>query len=220
MPLVEALVGSASNDLFEAIFDVQVNENDYDLFDDSDADMDSPALHSLHSRESLEPYVDRRNATSREGKRKAKKSRESPSPVPQIRTRQPSLGRISSERPQRGKSSSARNSPRLHPLLLGDLNTDDMINSPEVVTTTTMSNQSPLAKLFASRFLSPPMGSSPREEGNINASQAARQAAQAATNAEASVRRIETLLGDVKDLPVQKLKDEMKELQVSFLGSL
>jgi succinate dehydrogenase/fumarate reductase flavoprotein subunit len=40
------------------------------------------------------------------------------------------------------------------------------------------------------------------------------QAASSAAAAESNVRRIEALLEDVKDLPVHKLKDEMKELQV------
>jgi hypothetical protein len=57
MPLVEALVGSSSNDLFDAIFDVEFDDNDYELFGDSDADMDLPALRSLYSRESLKPNI-------------------------------------------------------------------------------------------------------------------------------------------------------------------
>jgi hypothetical protein len=36
-----------------------------------------------------------------------------------------------------------------------------------------------------------------------------------AEQAELSLRRVETLLSDIKDLPVRRLKDEMKELQVS-----
>jgi hypothetical protein len=95
-----------------------------------------------------------------------------------------------------------------------------MVNSPELVTMTTTSNRSPLAKLFTSRFLSPPStGGFQRDEGN-GISQVAR-AAQAAAIAEASVKQIEILLENVKELPVQKLKDEMKELQVGFpWGSL
>jgi hypothetical protein len=208
MPLIEALVGSASNDLFSAIFDVEINESDYELF--SDSDMDEPALRSLHSRESLKHNIDRGVVTPTKEKRRGKKRFESPSPVPQIRTRQPSSSRIPSER---GESS--HNSPRLRRLSLSNLNTDDIINSPEVVTTTTMSTRSPLANLFASKFLSPPTGDFPREEGS-NVSQAARGAAQAATSVEASVRKIEALFDDVKELPMHKLKDEMKELQVGF----
>lgn len=211
MPLVEALVGSSSNDLFDAIFDVEVDDDDYELFGDSDADMDMPALRSLHSKENLKSNIDRGNVTPTKGSRNGKNRRESPSPVPLIRTRQPSRGRISSER---GESSSAQNSPRLRRLSLSQLNTDELINSPEVVTTTTMSNRSPLAKLFTSRFLSPPTtGHFPREE---SASPVVRVPSQAAASAEVSVRQIATLLENVKELPVQKLKDEMKELQVGF----
>jgi hypothetical protein len=213
MPLVEALVGSASNDLFDAIFDVEIDDNDYGLFGDSDADMDVAALRSYHSRESPKPIVDSGNVTPSKENRNGKKRHESPSPVPQIRTRKPSRGRISSEQLQRAESSSGQNSPKLRRLTLSNLNTDDVVNSPEVVTTTTMSNRSPLAKLFASRFLSPPAGGFPREESILSASPVARVAT---TGTEASVKQIATLLENVKELPVQKLKDEMKELQVGF----
>ena len=212
MPLVEALVGSASNDLFDAIFDVEIDDDDYELFGDSDADMDLPALRSLHSQESLKPNVDRGNVTPSKENRTGKRRQESPSPVPQIRTRQPS--RISSER--RGESSSAQNSPKLRRLTLSNLNTEDVVNSPEVVTTTTMSSRSPLARLFTSKFLSPPTGNFQREEGFGSASPVVRVPSQAATSAELSVRQISTLLESVKELPVQKLKDEMKELQVGL----
>jgi len=214
MPLVEALVGSSSNDLFDAIFEVEIDDDDYELFGDSDADMDLPALRSLHSKENLKSNIDRGNVTPTKESRSGKNRHESPSPVPLIRTRQPTRGRISSEQLQRGESSSAQNSPRLRRLSLSQLNTDEVVNSPDLVTTTTMSNRSPLAKLFASRFLSPPAtGNFPRENST---SPVVRVPSQAATSAEVNVRQIATLLENVKELPVQKLKDEMKELQVGF----
>lgn len=42
----------------------------------------------------------------------------------------------------------------------------------------------------------------------------------AAASVEASVRRVEALVEDIRELPVQRLKDEMKELQVLSIFSL
>lgn len=42
------------------------------------------------------------------------------------------------------------------------------------------------------------------------------KAAAVTATAEAGIRRIEALAEDIKRLPVNKLKDEMKELQVGF----
>ena len=200
---MEALVGSASNDLFGAIFDVEVNENDYELFD-SDMDPDEPELRSRHSRESLKANAG--DATPTKGKRDGKNRLESPSPVPSIRTRQPTSSRIPS----------AQNSPKLQRLTLSNINTDDTVNS-DGVKTTTMSTRSPLAKLFGSRLLSasPTIGNF---EGNSNGTQV-RVAAQVTTNAEASMKQVAALLDSVKELPVQKLKEEMKELQVRVFSN-
>ncbi len=210
MPLVEALVGSASNDMFDAIFDVEIDDNDYELFDDSDVDMDALALRSRHSRENVNAGS---TYTPTKDKSTDKKRLKSASPVPRIRTRRPtSRGRPSSER-QPGESSSRRNTPRLHSLALSNLSSNDVVNSPEPVTATSMSNRSPLAKFFGSRFLSPTAGGMMAPE----AAHMAQVAAQAASSADASVRRVESFLDSVNQLPVQKLKEEMKELQVRSL---
>jgi len=215
MPLVEALVGSASTDLFDAIFDVEIDDNDYELFDDRDSDigMDTPALRSRHSRENVNFGLNAGSPnTPTKDKGTEKKRLGSASPVPRIRTRRPtSRGRLSSER-QPGQSSSARNTPRLHSLALSNLSSNDVVNSPEPVTAISTSNQSPLAKLFGSRFLSPTAGGMVPEAAHM-----AQVAAQAASSADASVRRVESLLDSVAQLPVQKLKEEMKELQVRLL---
>ncbi len=50
MPLVEAIVGSTSNDLYEAIFEVDA-ERDLDLFDEEEEEL--PHLRSVHSQENL-----------------------------------------------------------------------------------------------------------------------------------------------------------------------
>jgi len=51
MPILEALMGSPSSDLYDAIFDVEYT-CEFDLFEESD---DFPALRSLASRDSLRP---------------------------------------------------------------------------------------------------------------------------------------------------------------------
>jgi len=153
IPLVEALVGSSSDDMYEAIFDVDAG-SDMDLFGDSEDEFAS-ALRSLPSRDYLE----------------------APStPTVKMRNRRPS-----STRPR----GSPRGSPRI-PISLDP--------APEVPASG--SNRSPLAVLFGSRLPS------------------TSDAQAAALRAEASVRRVESLLEDIRDLPVQELKEEMKELQV------
>lgn len=66
-----------------------------------------------------------------------------------------------------------------------------------------LGKRSPLARLFAGGGLA---------AGNAGGSVKLDKAG------EASLKKLETLLEDVKDLPVNKLKDEMKELQASSLG--
>lgn len=155
MPLVEALVGSSTNDLYEAIFDVEVSQ-DMDLFHGSEDDL--PALRSLRSRDTLRPDS---------------------SPTPRMR-RQPS-----NTSSLRREASSAHTSPRVQVSTLPPI--DPPSNSLFV-----QSQRSPLAKLFT------------RTASDH----------QTVASAEASVRRVEALLDDIRDLPVHKLKDEMKELQV------
>ena len=55
---------------------------------------------------------------------------------------------------------------------------------------------SPLARLFAPRL------------------QATRSESAAVEHAEIAVKKVEALLDDMRELPVQKLKEEMKEVQV------
>lgn len=155
IPLVEALVGSASNDLYDAIFEVEVAE-DFDIFDESDDD--APALRSFDSRENI-----RASGTS---------------PGPELRKRPSSLS-VSRAGP------SPKASPRQR--VISTLSPNDVFTSPDVITT---SFRSPLARLFNQR--------SPVDGPAVG---------------EASLKRIETLLDDVRSLPVQRLKEEMKELQ-------
>ena len=178
MPLMEALTGSSIYDLFQAIFDVELDEEDYGLFvDESDGEADLAALNSFHSMENL-----------RDGRRS--------SPVPKIRTRYPSsLG----DTPTNARSADPGSSNTVFP---GDQ------SSPSSI-------QSPLTRLFRSRLSSNP-GIIPAASSEA-AVAAAQVATRAAMNTETSARHIETLLETVRELPVHKLKEEMKELQVCHI---
>ncbi|KAJ6544785.1 receptor-activated Ca2+-permeable cation channel [Mycena vulgaris] len=154
MPLVEALVGSTSSDLYEAIFELDLTPGE-DLFNESDEE-DFPQLRSVASHDTI-------GSTARV----------------QRRTSHLSLGARSQRRTERSPNESARRRP-LSALDVG-------VSSAEMST----SGRSPLAKFFA--HVDPPAPSS----GNV----------------EASVRRVETMLDEMRELPVHRLKDEMRELQ-------
>ncbi|KAF8962728.1 hypothetical protein BDZ97DRAFT_1920296 [Flammula alnicola] len=158
--------GSSSNDLYDAIFDVEINDDEYDIFDESDADHDYS--------------------------------------YPQRWWREPS---------------STQASPKQRVLSPTALSPLEVITTPEIAPLSS-NNLSPLARLVSSRFSSigglPPNSSAE----SSNSAMAAQAVVQAAATSEASLKRIESLVEAVGRLPVQKLKDEMKELQVCFsLGS-
>lgn len=173
MPLVEALVGSTSQDLFEAIFEVET-EHQSELFADGSDDDEFLPLRSYASRENLSTSARRAG---------------SPTPArPRIQKRPSSL------KPSSQRGSSPLGSPRLraHSLI-------DPVTSAEIPS---LGTQSPLARLFMRR--SPGLPD--------------RDAVAAASHVEASVKKIDALFDDLRDLPVQGLKDEIKELQVNFFG--
>jgi len=161
MPLVEALVGSTSSDLYEAIFDVDMPD-DFELFDDSDDDF--PELRS---------FRDTVHTASRARTPSTKRVRKRPASVARSPLRD---------------DPSPRGSPRRRHTSLVTLPSDNAIaNSAEVDS----GSRSPLARLFGQRLESTPLSA----------------------HIEASVKRVETILDDMRDLPVQRLKDEIKELQ-------
>ncbi|TEB34488.1 receptor-activated Ca2+-permeable cation channel [Coprinellus micaceus] len=181
MPLVEALVGSTSNDLFEAIFDVDMT-SEYDPFEDMADEDDVLALRSRHSRETLGLGV-----TAEEGKMKERSRRPQRLATP---TRSPIPGS-----PASVKLSLNEASPRQRvQSMLSPMDAVSML-SPDVVSSTS-SGRSPLARLFTGRFTN---------SRHVSGSGVAQ--------VEAGIRRIEALLEDVSELPVQTLKEEMKELQ-------
>ncbi|KAF6757068.1 receptor-activated Ca2+-permeable cation channel [Ephemerocybe angulata] len=222
MPLVEALVGSTSNDLFEAIFDVDVElTSEYDLFLGYDDD-ERVGLRSHTSRETLgggaaaTSVKDEEIGAKKTPKRRPRKLSPSPSPLGKARERgraQSPAGsmKMSLNEPSpvegTGPSFNVPQTPRgsnpATPAERGQkqklrvqslLSPMDAVMSPEALTSTS-SSRSPLARLFTQKMF-------PNE-----------QQVAVAAQAEAGVRRIEALLEDVKELPVQRLKEEMKELQ-------
>lgn len=162
MPLVEALVGSTTNELYDAIFDMDL-ASEYDPFgDEGEEDRGIHAIRSVHSRETLNLNMRSRRAT--------------PSPTPRSK-------RQKSPVTSSGLSLRTRNTSGLQPLELTSVH-----RSVEP------SLSSPLARLYA-----------PRTPGAEE---------RAAMSIEGAARRVEGLLEDMQELPVQKLRDEMMELQV------
>lgn len=156
MPFVEALVGSTSSNLYEAIFEVD-GPTGPGLFDESD-DEDFPQLRSFASHDTLRSADAQRRPVS-----------------------------LAPRSPHRTTSPGPHGSPRRRPLSALDLG----VASAEV----TSSGRSPLAKFFA-QVDPPPVG--PAGQGHV----------------EATMRRVETMMEDLRELPVHRLKDEMRELQV------
>lgn len=150
MPLVEALIGSSSNEVYDAVFEVDV-PSDHELFEDSEEESIS-GPRSRTSRDNLQ---------------------EPATPVSKRHAR---------------NLLSIRTSPN-HSQLLG-------VNPPLSAAEQTLGvpsnegNQSPLARLF----------------GRI-------PTAQAEPRFEASVKRVEALLENVRHFPFQRFEDALKELQ-------
>ncbi|TRM64709.1 hypothetical protein BD626DRAFT_489672 [Schizophyllum amplum] len=156
MPILEAFIGTRSDDLVEAIFDVD-EELDNDLFK-SDFDED-------------ERREGRRFYGSREPSR-TPTTTTSPSGTPFKRLAR--QDRHGSPRPARLRTMSA---------------VSDNVATAEVAS----GPLSPLAKFFG-------YGREKEDGGSM-------------AGVHASMRKVEAVLDDVKDLPVQQLRDEMKELQ-------
>lgn len=238
MPLVEALVGPSNNDLYDAIFDMDVDDDEIDIFAEFDDGNETPILRSLHSRENLSASGSQIQAQSSTldpawnpdsnpasprrrtpGGRRAKSAtrltinpnlppRGSPrhrvlSALPPTSTTEQKLGGEGYGAVSTGPAllSSA---DLLFPSGVGAGNGNGTGNGSSGA-------KSPLARLFSQRAgVSSALGGHASEQ----------MALMANSEANTSVKRIEALLEDVKDLPVNKLKEEMKELQASSLVSL
>ncbi|KAG6879686.1 hypothetical protein C0992_012984 [Termitomyces sp. T32_za158] len=167
MPLVEALVGSSSNDIYDAIFDVEVS-SDMDPFEGEEDEM--PMLRSFYSRDTLNVVAPNSPSTRRR-------------PLP-----------------SGASSASIHDSPK--PKHNPSLPTETLLSMEGLGASTSVSenNRSPLARLFSARM-------------------ASADAQIASVKADGTMKRIERMLEDIQSLPVQKLKEEMKDLQVrTFLA--
>lgn len=169
MPLLEAIVGTSSNDLYDAIFDVDVMPEE-DLFENLGED-EQPALRSVASSIRL----------------RASRSRgRTPGPAPTTSVQSPPLSPTSPT-----KSRGTPNvSPMMRPITISTSNLLEPGQSSEVP------RISPLARLFA--------GDSPVRGRTTSI-------------AGASLKKVETALEEIKRLPVNKLAEEMRELQVRFI---
>lgn len=189
VPFLESLVGSSTTDLYDAIFDVDASQT-YELFD-SDDEHDHPALHSAVSRDSLRV----------------------PSPPPQHQPppRSP-LGPRRAASPRAPRSPTHRQrygSPGASPVLRSTALPDlvEPYNSAEIQT---VGPRSPLSQLFTGR----------RGAGRRTVSASHERLAPpppGSAGSDAGVRRLEGLVEEIRALPVNKLKEEMKELQVRAL---
>ncbi|KAL1940266.1 hypothetical protein VTO73DRAFT_9218 [Trametes versicolor] len=201
MPILDFL-GSSSMDVHEAIFDVNLHDEGA-LFEDSDLEdlpaplepsSAPPVIRTSQSREHLaEPGTS--SSTGLQPPFRLSGSR-TPTADSQIRrTTSLSLSPRKSTSLSRTRTRSAvspvspTSSPRLSPRPRNaPLPTIIPSTSSEIPT---LGPRSPLGKLFG-----------PRRDGAF-----------AAASMEAGMKRVETLVEEVKMLPVNRLKDEMKELQ-------
>jgi len=181
-------MGTDLHDLYGAIFDVEpdLTEEDGELF--ADREQDRVGLHSWASRESDRADTHTPPLTLQ--------------PLHELSTpeRQVRAGSRASSLP-RSRPGLSGGSPRIRKLSLRP-----SLAEPHRVTGAEAQNLgplSPLARLFSNRLSEPdPSGIAPSP---VDAQKLAR--------VEEGVRRVQELLEDVRELPVSKLKDEMRELQ-------
>jgi len=171
MPILDALLGANANDIYEALFDIDLEQHETQLFsDESDEDLPPPELRPLPSRDSLR---DRRPLSPSSGGR----------------------GPSSPLRETHNRRRSGSGSPRPRRTALPPI-----IQTSSSAEVPSLSKQSPLAKLFS------PNSVRQRAVSQIDRTPAMQQT-------DAALKRLEGLLEDARNLPVIRLKDEMKELQ-------
>jgi len=168
MPLLDAIVGTGSYDLYDVIFDVEVLPEE-DLFGDLEED-EQPALRSAASSR---PRGNRSRGTT-------------PGPGPSTNVWSPPMSPTSPTRTR--KTSDA--SPMKRPRTLSTANLFEPGQSGEVPS---LGKLSPLARLFT--------GDSPIRGRKTS------------TTGGSDLKKVETLLEDIKRLPVNKFTEEMRELQ-------
>ena len=202
VPFLERLVGSTSADLYDAIFHIPLPE-DLGLFPDEDEEeADRPRLRSEVSRDVLRPLSPPPSGPSTV--RRARSADPSLSQVPP-----PHAPGVRSGTQTLGPTSPRKRRPRLpseiRPMSLSVVAFDaGGAGSTEVQSA---APQSPLTQLFA-----------PRRDRAVSGGAGAYEKVQfpggAATVDTEGLKRLEALVQDIRELPVNRLKDEMKELQV------
>ncbi|KAI9463324.1 hypothetical protein BJY52DRAFT_79038 [Lactarius psammicola] len=188
LPFFEAFMGTDLHDLYGAIFDVEPDlaEEDGELF--ADREQDRVGLHSWTSRESGRAGTHTPPLTLQ--------------PLHELSTpeRPVRADRRASSLP-RSRPGRSGGSPRTRKLSLRpSLAEPHRVSAAEAQNFGTLS---PLARLFSNRLSEP--DSSGTAPSPVDAQKLVR--------VEEGVRRVQELLEDVRELPVSKLKDEMRELQ-------
>jgi len=165
MPLLDAIVGVSSSDLYDAIFDVEATPEE-DLFGNLEED-ERPALRSVAS--SSRPRGNRSRGRT---------------PVPSTNVQSPPMS-----------PTKARGTPDASPMRgLVSLSTTNL----EPGEAQPLGKLSPLARLFTPGD-SPIRGRTTSIVGGVG------------------LKKVETLLEEIKQLPVNKFTEEMRELQVTFI---
>ena len=177
-------MGTNLHDVYEAIFDVEPGLVEEDEELFEDREQDRVGLHSWASRESG------RNGTHTP----PQMNLPSESRIPESPARP---GRRASSFPRTQPSQSSR-SPRSHKLSLRPSLAEPLRMSASEAQSA--GPRSPLSRLFANRLAEADTGPSSVDVHKLD-------------KVEEGVRRVQELLEDVRELPVSKLKEEMRELQ-------
>lgn len=211
MPLLEALVGSTHNDIYDAILDMEVDETDF--FAELEDVEDVPILSNRHSRENLTVAVG-------QGQPQGTTLEPPPSSPTGSKRRMPIHRRATSTT---RLTVNPNVLPRPSPLSPSASTAEQKIGGEGYGTVSSGSGllgvefpfprpgngngssglMSPLARLFSHRT-------------SVASSIADQTLVMAGADANPNVRKVETLLEEVKALPVGKLKEEMRELQVGY----
>ena len=174
MPLLEAIVGTHSNDLYDVIFDVDATPEE-GLFNNLDED-EGFTVRSISSSTGL-----RRN--------RSRGRTPGPGPIPATNVQSPPMSPTSPTM-TRGTPDI---SPARKPISISTANLLEAGKSGEM----SVGKMTPLARLFT--------GDGPIIRGRTTST---------TMGAGANIKKIETLLEEVKNLPVNKVTEEIRELQV------
>ena len=170
MPLLEAIVGTNSSDLYDAIFDVDAMPEE-DLFSNLEED-ERPALRSVASSTRLRGNWSRGRAPATNVQ------------SPPVSPRSPTT---------------TGGTPDLSPMRKPITVSTNSLLEPGYSGEASVGKISPLARLFA--VDSPIRGRT------------------TSMGAGASLKKVETLLEDIKQLPISKVTEEIRELQVRLIYS-